>query len=97
MADAYFNVGPTNVGYLFGHILWFIFQSVLHRMEEDATNILSYMASNGLIANACKTFLVILNLKKKDKEPNNPISVTIGGMKVTQVDMDMVSHRCSMD
>ena len=61
-------------------------EELIIRMEEDANNILSYMASNGLIANASKTSLVILNLKKKDKVPNNPLSATIGGIQVTQVD-----------
>ena len=54
-------------------------------MEEDAANIMRFMASNGLIANASKTSLVILNQKKKDKEINNPIAVTIGNGKAIQV------------
>ena len=55
-------------------------------MEEDAASLLSFMASNGLIANADKTSLVILNQKKKDKDQNNPLSITIGKAKVTQVE-----------
>ena len=35
-------------------------EELIIRMEEDANNILSYMALNGLIANASKTSLVIL-------------------------------------
>ena len=54
-------------------------------MEEDAANIMRFMPSNGLIATASKTSLVILNQKKKDKEINNPIAVSIGNVKVIQV------------
>ena len=43
------------------------------------------MASNGLIANANKTSLVILNLKKKDVVPNNPLQISIGNATVSQV------------
>ena len=44
-------------------------QEMMNRMEEDAANVLCYMASNGLVANAKKTSIVILNLKSK-KETN---------------------------
>ena len=38
------------------------------KLEEDAANVLKYMASNGLVANANKTSLIILNLKNSDKK-----------------------------
>ena len=60
-------------------------EELIRRMEEDACNILKYMASNGLIANANKTSLVILNLKKKDVVPNNPLQISIGNATVSQV------------
>ena len=34
------------------------------RLEEDAKNVLDFMASNGLIANQAKTEFVLLNAKK---------------------------------
>ena len=43
------------------------------------------MASNGLIANAKKISLIILNLKKKYIDPSNPTSIMIGNAMVTQV------------
>ena len=49
-------------------------------LKEDAANVLSFMASNGLIANAQKTSLVILNnkTKKNKSEATPPIEVKIG-------------------
>ena len=37
---------------------------MIKRLEEDSANVLAYMASNGLVANATKTSLVILNMDK---------------------------------
>ena len=37
-------------------------------LEEDAINILKFMASNGLVANQTKTELLILNEKKQRRE-----------------------------
>ena len=51
-------------------------------MEEDAINILKYMASNGLVANPKKTTLLFLNLKKKK---DGPIIINIGKEQITQV------------
>ena len=56
---------------------------MITHLEEDAENVLSYMASNGLIANASKTSFV--NLKKKDKR-DGLITVKIGNEIVTQVE-----------
>ena len=36
-------------------------------LEEDAKNVLRFMASNGLVANASKTALMFLNLKHSKK------------------------------
>ena len=33
-------------------------------MEEDAENVLKYMASNGLVANAAKNSFLVLNYKQ---------------------------------
>ena len=41
---------------------------MIKRMEEDSANVLAYMASNGLVANASKTSLVILNMDKKTRD-----------------------------
>ena len=51
-------------------------EELISRMEEDATNILKFMASNGLIANTNKTSLVILNLKKRDNHVTLKISTS---------------------
>ena len=49
-------------------------------MEVDAKEVLKFMASNGLVANANKTSLLILNCK-----PTTPtLSVTIGTDMVTR-------------
>ena len=61
-------------------------EELIRRMEEDEANLLSFMASNGLIANASKTSLVVLNLPKKEKIENMPLSVKIGNVKVYQVE-----------
>ena len=58
-------------------------------MEEDAANVLSFMASNGLVANANKTSFLILNQKipkTSDPESLNPqqIRLKIGGVDVVQ-------------
>ena len=39
---------------------------MIKRMEEDAENVLSYMASNGLIANPNTTVFMMLNCKSDD-------------------------------
>ena len=38
-------------------------KSIIDRLESDATEVLRFMASNGLISNPKKTALVFLNLK----------------------------------
>ncbi len=40
-------------------------QMVMKKLEEEATNILEFMASNGLVANTTKTVFMMLNNKKK--------------------------------
>ena len=49
-------------------------------MEEDAINVLKFMASNGLVANPKKTKLLFLNLKSK----MDPISIKIGNENIMQ-------------
>ena len=70
--------------------------SVSHRLlskvkmmlEEDAKNVLRFMASNGLVANASKTALIFLNLKhiRKNEQGDliDDISVRIGDTEVLQ-------------
>ena len=45
-------------------------------LEEDAQNVLKFMASNGLVASATKTAFMILNHKKD--LTLNPIKIKIG-------------------
>jgi retron-type reverse transcriptase len=39
-------------------------KAIKDRLEEDAVNILNFMASNGLVANKTKTEFLVLNEKK---------------------------------
>ena len=41
-----------------------ILQEVIRMLEEDAKNVLQFMASNGLVANPKKTAFMILNHKQ---------------------------------
>ena len=50
-------------------------QVVMRKLEEDATNILEFMASNGLVANPTKTVFMMLNDKKKENEEARKITV----------------------
>jgi len=50
-------------------------QVVLRKLEEDATNILEFMASNGLVANPTKTVFMMLNNKRKENEGTRKITV----------------------
>ena len=61
-------------------------QVMIKRMEEDAANVLAYMASNGLVANASKTSLLILNMDKNTRLKCNssPIEIKIGNSHIKQ-------------
>lgn len=48
---------------------------VRSRLEVDATNVLSFMASNGLVANQSKTEFLLLNEKNASNQPLNEIKV----------------------
>ncbi len=50
-------------------------QVVMRKLEEDATNILEFMASNGLVANPTKTVFMMLNNKKTENEGTRKITV----------------------
>ena len=52
-------------------------------LEEDALNVLKFMASNGLVANPAKTALLFLNLKKTEKSGIH--SLKIGEIQINQV------------
>ena len=54
---------------------------VVRNLEEDATNILQFMASNGLVANPSKTEYMLIN--SRDKETTNTIKV--GSSEIQQV------------
>ena len=53
--------------------------TVISKLEEDAKNVLKFMASNGLVANPSKTTLLILNHKSDE-----PVSIKIGTDVVKQ-------------
>ena len=56
-------------------------EMVISKLEEDAKNLLQFMASNGLVANPSKTAFVILNQKHKKEEK---IQINIGNTSVKQ-------------
>ena len=43
-------------------------EEIIQNLKLDADSILSYMASNGLVANAKKTVFMILNMTKSECE-----------------------------
>ena len=53
-------------------------------LEEDAKNVLAFISSNGLVANAAKTALIFMNVSSKlnKNEAQEPISIKIGNMEV---------------
>ena len=53
---------------------------VIQMLEEDANNVLEFMASNGLVANPSKTAFRILN-HKPITDPQ-PISIRIGSLRI---------------
>ena len=59
-----------------------LLETVLQRLEEDAENVLKFMASNGLVANPTKTTLMILNNKNGEK-----ISIKINDLQKILADM----------
>ena len=54
-------------------------EEVKTRMEEDAKEILNFMALNGLVTNPKKTSLLIINNKQEEK-----VEVTVGNVQITQ-------------
>ena len=52
---------------------------IIEMLEEDALNVLKFMASNGLVANPNKTAFMILNLKQEAEM--NSTSIKIGSEK----------------
>ena len=57
-----------------------ILAKIIEMLEEDAQNILEFMASNGLVANASKTAFMVLN--HKQDLTKSPITINIGTSKV---------------
>ena len=60
-----------------------LISEVKRMLEEDALNVLKFMASNGLVANPAKTALLFLNQKKSEKSEIQ--SVKIGEITIDQV------------
>ena len=55
-------------------------QETMEKMEEDAQQVLQYMASNGLVANAKKTSFLLLNSKQTGQD----VTLKIGSETVTR-------------
>ena len=55
---------------------------IIKNLKHDADAILSYMASNGLVANASKTVFMILNLTKAEAEAELAKEIEIDGVSV---------------
>ena len=56
----------------------------MRHLEEDAANIMAYMASNGLVANQSKTVFMVLNMKKQCDKLMAESGIQIGNTKVKQ-------------
>ena len=52
-------------------------ETLLKLLETDADAILSFMASNGLIANQKKTFFMLLNYKPKKGDEDHKVSIRV--------------------
>ena len=57
---------------------------IIQNLKHDADAILSYMASNGLVANASKTVFLILNITKKEAEEELANGIEVDGKRVTR-------------
>ena len=57
-------------------------EEIIRNLKHDANAILSYMASNGLVANAIKTVFMILNMTKTECESELAKEVLIDGARV---------------
>ena len=57
---------------------------VIKKLEEDAAEILKFMASNGLVANSSKTVFMMLN--SKQTEETHPRKIKVGKEEVTESD-----------
>ena len=57
-------------------------EDIKSRLEEDALNVLSFMASNGLVANQAKTEFLVLNEKANSNV--NLSQIKVGGFTVTR-------------
>ena len=70
-------------------------EEMIRRIEEDAANVLSYMAFNGLVANASKTSLVVLNLCKKQDEIVIPNTIILGdfNLDINKKHLEMYSRK----
>ena len=58
-------------------------EKVCEILEEDAINVLKFMASNGLMANPSKTSLMFRNLKQ---EGNEKVDIMVGKVKIVLED-----------
>ena len=61
-----------------------LLKDVIRMLEEDAKNVLKFMASNGLVANASKTTLMFLNNKRNSEDQNLNHTIQIGEATITQ-------------
>ena len=59
-----------------------LLEVVIRKMEEDALQVLKFMASNGLVANAKKTAMLFLNYK--NSTDGETIELNIGNELVKQ-------------
>ncbi len=64
----------------------------MKKLEEDATNILDLMGSNGLVANFTKTVFKMLNNKKKENEGTRKI--TVGDHQIQESKSTKLGHCC---
>ena len=67
-----------------------LLSEVKRMLEEDALNVLRFMASNGLVANPSKTALLFLNNNNKPSN-NEKLSLQIGDTIVNQISLCICS------
>jgi len=60
------------------------FDKLLLKLESDARQILSFMASNSLVANESKTTFMVLSNRKRD-HVDNPLALKVGTSVITEV------------
>jgi len=60
------------------------FKNMISKLESDACHILSFMASNSLVANEGKTTFMVFSNKRREN-PDTPLSLKVGNSNIIEV------------